>query len=82
MSMIYMPGTSFYSGRGCEACLVSYRTLASRPPAFYALRGVDVVVVPSSAAQQHNLSAAAFVRELRPHASKLHLAHRVHVKQP
>ena len=22
---------SFYSGRGCEACLVSYRTLASRP---------------------------------------------------
>ena len=39
------------------------------PWLFMRYRGVDVVVVPSSAAQEHNLSAAAFVRELRPHAS-------------
>ena len=61
--MIYMPVQASIPRprlRGMPSVLQDASFAA--PLAFYALRGVDVVVVPSSAAQQHNLSAAASAR--------------------
>ena len=75
MRMIYMPLQASIlpaaARRGMASVLQDASFVAPLMPPwlFMRYRGVDVVVVPSSAAQQHNLSAAASAaRELRPHA--------------
>ncbi len=67
--MIYMPLQASILPAAARRGMASVLQDASfAAPSYFALRGVDVVVVPSSTAQQHNLSAAASARELRPHA--------------